>query len=70
MLNVPVAEIGLQGARIVALVSQRVAAGVPQHVRVRLEPQLGLSARTFHHAGKACRAEGCPSLRSEHERVT
>jgi hypothetical protein len=37
VLNVPVAEIGLQGARIVALVSQRVAAGVPQHMRVRLE---------------------------------
>jgi hypothetical protein len=30
-----VAEIGLQGARIVPLVGQREAAGVPQHVRVR-----------------------------------
>jgi hypothetical protein len=31
---------------------------VPQHVRVRLEPQLGLPARTLNHAGEACRAEG------------
>ena len=37
VLDVAVAEIGLQGARIVSLVRQRVAAGVPEHVRVGLE---------------------------------
>jgi hypothetical protein len=30
---------------------------VPEHVRMRLEPKLGLSARTFDHAGKPCRCE-------------
>jgi hypothetical protein len=31
------AEVGLQRPRIVALVGQREAAGVPQHVRMSLE---------------------------------
>ena len=34
------AEIGLQGSGIDALVSQRVAAGMPEHVWVDLEPSL------------------------------
>jgi hypothetical protein len=37
-----VSKIGLQCARVVALVGQRVAAAVSQHVRVRLEGKLGL----------------------------
>jgi hypothetical protein len=36
VLNVPVAHVGLQSAGVVALVSQCIAASVPQHVRVRL----------------------------------
>jgi len=47
MLNVAVAEVGLQGAGIVALVGQGIAAGVPKHVRVRLEGQIGLPASPF-----------------------
>lgn len=35
-------EVSLQGPRVVTLVRQREAAGVPEHVRVRLESQLGL----------------------------
>ena len=56
------AEIGLQGARIVPLVGQRVAAGVPEHVGVGLEAKLGLSARPLDHAGEASGAEGRSSL--------
>jgi hypothetical protein len=37
-----VAEIGLQRPRIVPLIGQGVSAGVPEHVRVRLEAKLGL----------------------------
>jgi hypothetical protein len=48
MLDILVAEIGLKGARNVALVGQRKAAGVPRHVRVSLEAQLGKFPRTFH----------------------
>src|SRR5450830_539789 len=67
VLNVSVAEIGLQGAGIVSLVRQRVAAGMAQHMWVRLKPELGLNARPLHHASEPRRAEGCRPLRSEHE---
>ena len=53
VLNVLVPEIGLQGARVVPLVRQRVAAGVPEHVRVRLKTKPRLGARAFDHAGEA-----------------
>lgn len=58
VLDVAVPEIGLQGARVVPLVGQRVATGVPQHVRVRLEGQLGLPARPLNHSGKPRSAKG------------
>jgi len=67
MLNVAVTEVGLQGAGVVALVGQRVATGVSQHVRVRLERQLGLPARPFDHAGEASRTKRSPAFRGEHE---
>lgn len=50
------------------LVSQRVAAGVPEHVRVGLEAKPRLSACAVHHASKASGAEGRSSLTGEHER--
>ena len=37
-------EIGLQRSGIDALVGQRVAAGMPVHVRMHLEPDLGFIA--------------------------
>jgi len=66
VLNVAVAEIGLQRARIVPLVGQGITAGVPEHVWVRLEGQLGLPARPLDHAGEASRAERCPAFRGKH----
>ena len=36
------AEIGLQCPRILALASQREATGMPQHMGMGLDPQLGL----------------------------
>ena len=50
-------QIRLQRPRIVALVCQRETAGVPQHMRMRLEVELRLNASPLHHAGKARRAE-------------
>ena len=41
VLDVPVAEVGLQRPGIVALVGQGEATGVPQHVRVNLEAKPG-----------------------------
>src|ERR1035437_6047006 len=67
MLNVAVAEVGLQGAGVVALVGQGITTSVPKHVWVRLEGQLGLPARPFDHAGEASRTERCPAFRGEHE---
>lgn len=49
------------------LVRQRVAAGVPQHVRVRLEAQLCLGTRPLDHAGEASSRERCSALRHEDE---
>ena len=59
------AEIGLQGAGVVALVGQGITASVSKHVRVRLEGQLGLPAHPFDHAGEASGAEGRSPLRGE-----
>jgi len=57
VLDILMAEIGLQGARVVALVGQRKATGMPKHVRMRLEAQLGRLGCTLHHPGKTCRGE-------------
>jgi hypothetical protein len=44
LLDVLVAEVGLQRAGVVALVRQRKAAGVPEHVWMCFEPKLGRDA--------------------------
>src|SRR5580704_12504664 len=62
MLDILVAEIGLQSPRIVALVGQREAAGVTQHVGMGLEAELGGLASTLHKPGKARRGEGRAAL--------
>jgi hypothetical protein len=53
VLDVAVSQIGLQGARVVPLVGEREAAGVPEHVRVGLEGKPRLNTYTLDHAGKA-----------------
>src|SRR5262245_4786376 len=67
VLNVAVAEVSLQGPRIVPLIGQRVAAGMPEHVRVRLERKLRFDPCPLDHAGKPGGAEGSAALRGEHE---
>jgi hypothetical protein len=68
VLDVAVAEIGLQGARIVSLVGKGEATGVPQHMRVSLEAQAGALTSALDHAGKAGGREGRAALGPEHER--
>ena len=63
MPNVAVAEVGLQGACVVALVGQGITTSVSKHVGVRLEGQFGLPARPLDHAGEASGAND--PLRSE-----
>ena len=67
MLDIAVPEKGLQRSRVVAAVCERVAAGVPQHVRVGLEAKTCLDPSTLDHAGEPIGAKGCPTLRCEHE---
>jgi hypothetical protein len=40
MLDITVSEIGLQRPRVVSSIGESVAASMPEHVRVGLEPQL------------------------------
>ena len=47
------AEVRLQSARVGALVRKLKAAGVPEHVRVRLEATLGRDAQPRHHLAPA-----------------
>ena len=49
----PMTQIGLQRSRIQALICQRVAAGMPEHVRVDLEPHLGFGASAGEQLGEA-----------------
>src|ERR1700733_8048582 len=67
MLDVPMSKVRLEGSRVVASVRQRVAASMPEHMRVRLERQLRHSSCSFNHASEACGREGGSALRREHE---
>ena len=48
-------EIGLDRTRVVAIVGKFVAAGMAQHVSVRLDAQIGRGGRPFDQAGEAGR---------------
>ena len=58
VLDVLVSEIRLKGAGIMPLGRQGKPTGMPEHVGVRLEPELRLCARTLDHAREACGGEG------------
>jgi hypothetical protein len=55
-----VAEPSLDRPCAVALVGERVAAGVTEHVRMRLELEAGAGGGTLDHSGKGRRREGEP----------
>jgi hypothetical protein len=55
-------------ARVVALVGERVAAGVPEHVWVRLELQARASRGALDHSGEVGCSERRPALADKHER--
>jgi len=67
VLDVLVAQIRLKGAGIMSLGSERKSASMPQHVRMRLEAEPCLCARTLDHPGEACGGEGGAALRREHK---
>ena len=67
MLNILVPEVGLQRARVVALIRQLVAASMAQHVRMGLEAELRLNPGPLDHAGEPGGAERRTTLGREHE---
>jgi hypothetical protein len=67
VLVVAVAQVRLKRARIVAPISKRVPASVPEHVRVALERHLGHLASPLDHSGEAGGGERRAALRREHE---
>ena len=65
VLNVLATEIGLQRSRVMARVGQREAAGMPKHVRVNPEGELGRFARALIMRAKLDGLKGEPrSLRN------
>lgn len=56
-LDVAIAEICLQGARVGALIAKLKAAGMTEHVGVSLETELGRVAQPGHHLAPARRSE-------------
>ena len=58
VLDILVAEIGLERPGISALVGQRIAAGVAQLMRMHQEGQSGRDSGTFHKGSKAYDREG------------
>jgi len=62
-----VAEIVLDGSRIVAVIGKLVAAGVPQHVDVNREAELGPFANVLDLPIEGVRREWCAALAGEHK---
>jgi hypothetical protein len=68
VLDVAMAEVGLQGAGVVASIGKRKAAGVAQHVRMCLEIDAGSTPDALDHLGEAGGRERRTTLAHEHER--
>jgi hypothetical protein len=60
VLNVAMPEIGLDCARVVAIVGELVAAGMAQHVGMRLDAQIGHGGCPLDHAEKPGADSGAP----------
>jgi hypothetical protein len=63
-----VAEIGLQRPSVMPPICECVPAGMPKHVRVGLERQLGDLSSSLDHAGEAGGRKWSTALGSKHER--
>ena len=68
VLNIFVPEVCLQRSRVMTSVSQRIAAGMSEHVRMRLEAELRLDPCSLDHPGEAGRCEWRSTLGRERER--
>jgi hypothetical protein len=66
-LDVAVTQVTLQRPGVLALIRELEAAGVPQHVRMHRERQLGKLTRLGNHVAKPPRHDDIAALRDEHE---
>jgi hypothetical protein len=62
-----VLRIAAQRSPATRMTVERKAAGVPEHVRVRLEDQLGHLSSSLDHSREASSRKGRAALRGEHE---
>ncbi len=53
-------EVCLQRSGVVTSIRQRIAAGMSEHVRVRLETELRLDSCSLNHSSKAAELNGAP----------
>ena len=67
VLDILVAEVGLQGARVVPIVREFITAGMPQHMRMRLEAQLRQSPGALDHSSEPGGAKRRAALGREYE---
>ncbi len=63
VLNVPMAEIGLERARVVTVICELVPASVAQHMWVNA-PELGRLPSSRNHLGEARRSERCAATQT------
>src|SRR5262245_8258476 len=68
VLDVAVTEIRLQRAGIDALVGEVKSAGMPQHMRMRREFELGSDTQPSDQLPETCGGERCAPFRGEYER--
>lgn len=68
VLYVRVAEVVLDGARVVSVIRQLVAGGVPENVRVCREPQSCVLSRPCHQLADVGSSHRSAVLRAEHVR--
>jgi hypothetical protein len=55
ILNIAMSKIRLDRPRVVAIVGELIAAGVAQHVGMRLDAQIGRNGCSLNHAGERWR---------------
>jgi hypothetical protein len=67
MLDILVPEVRLQCSRVMPFIRERITAGVPEHVRVRLERKFRLYASPLDHTSEPGGAKGCATLRGKHK---
>jgi hypothetical protein len=68
ILDIAMAQVGLQRSRVMPSVGQRIATGMSQHMRVNLDPQLCSTPSSLDHSREARSAQRRTTLAHEDKR--